>query len=97
AMALNLERTMSDGVPDTDSMRIEITYHLFAGGVGGKQEAGWVEISGGHVHLLPAQRSPNDVVRRPCQGGSLYDEVSSALSSNVSWNPVTPKKLLRLG
>lgn len=88
---------MTDGVPTVDSMLIEVTYHQFAGGVGGKPEACWVELSGGHVHLIPAQRSPNDVVRRPCQGGSLYDEVCSALSSNVSWKPVTLKKLQRVG
>lgn len=88
---------MGDGVPAVNLMLIEVTYHLFAGGIGGEPDAAWVELSGGHVHLTHAQHSPNDGVRRPCQGGSLRDEVSSALSSNISWRPVTPKKLQRPG
>src|SRR5262245_45845860 len=96
-MALRLETTMNDGAPAVDSMLIEVTYYLFAGGVGGTPDACWVLLSDGNVHLIHAQRSPNRVVKHSCKGGSLHDEITSIISSNDSWNPVPTRKLHRPG
>ena len=84
---------MNTGAPAVDSMLIEVTYHLFAGGVGGTPDACWVQLLDSDVHLIHAQRSPNGVGRRPCQGETLHDKISSVLSSNVSWKQVTTTKL----
>lgn len=80
-----------------DSMLIEVTYHLFAGGVGGKPDACWVLLSDGDVHLIHAQRSPNGVKKRPRNGGSLHEEIDFIISSNNSWSPATTSKLNRPG
>ena len=88
---------MTRSSPVENLMLIEVTYHQFAGGLGGEPDALWVELADDNVRLTPAQHSPNDVQRRTRQGLSLLDEVSNALSGNVSWRPVTPKKLQRPG